>query len=578
MMEFEIRGNIIFNNVLWQSQTLYQMREKFDTFLNQKGINRNMTIALAMDRTPILLISIMCLLNNEIVFLPINKELPSERLEYMLATADVDFIITDGTWIQKRQQNCSVLLFNPEEIDDTSIEAVTYKDARKQELAYLLFTSGSTGKPKAVEVLRSGLINFVQAIMKRIDFPDETRIACCTNEMFDIFFLESVLALHAGMTVVLANEDERKNPRKICRLLLEQRVNVIQMTPSYLQMIHLTDSEYCCLQNMNVIMVGGENFPLVLLEELRSASRAKIYNMYGPTETTIWSLIADLSYSSEVIIGQPISETEVYILNEQEEIVQDGMEGEICISGAGVARGYRNNEEQTKYSFKELVLDKKEIRIYKTGDLGYERSDGNYVCLGRKDTQVKILGHRIELEEIDECVKQISDIKDAVSCVHEDQRGKRIVCFYISDKEKCTDDFRGMLTDKLPSYMMPSVFVRVDDFLYTISSKLDRNAMIRRYYEEVVTRTEKDKVVKNGIEGWVIRILSDLCGFDKKQIDSQTLIESIGMDSLMYIDFIVQVEDKLCVEIDDEYLASDSFSTVGDIIKYFKYLCAVEEE
>ena len=577
MLDFEIRGDIIFKNNLWKSQMICQVQGKFDAFLMKEGINQNMTVGLAMERTPILLISIMSLLNQGILFFPINKEVPPKRLQYMLATADVDCVITDGDWIKEMNLDCPITFFDIEKNDISMDKHINQKE-RKQELAYLLFTSGTTGKPKAVEVLRSGLINFIQAIMKRIEFPEETRIICCTNEMFDIFFLESVLALHTGMTVVLADENERKNPKKICNLLLEQKVNALQMTPSFLQMIHIVDREYCCLKNMDVIMVGGETFPVLLLERLKSLSRARIYNMYGPTETTIWSLVADLSNSTEIVIGQPIAKTEVFIINDQEEIVQEGVEGEICIAGAGLARGYRNNGEQTDVSFKCLSLGGKKIRVYKTGDIGYKRLDGNYVCLGRKDTQVKILGHRIELEEIEQCVREISYIEDAESCVYDDQNVKKIICFYLSDEVPCIEDIREKLADKLPSYMFPATFVKVDNFIYTVSSKLDRNAMLHRYFETLKGKTEKEKVKKNDVEGWVKQSLSIFCGLEEERIMPRTSIESLGMDSLMYINFIVQSEDELKIEVDDEYLASDSFSTVGDIIEYFCKLCGSEIE
>lgn len=574
-MNFEIHGNVVYKSVLWRTEELCQLKRKFDFFLHKEKIHVTFTVALAMERTPILLIAIMSLLDQGIVFLPIDKELPPERLQYMLKTAEVDYIITDGKWIQKRMVNCPVLFFDPQKIE-IQPEAVTGRAAISQDLAYLLYTSGTTGRPKAVEVRREGLLNFIQAILEEIDFPDETRIACCTSEMFDIFFLESVLALCAGMTVVLANEDERKNPRMVCKLLLDENVNVIQMTPSYLQMIQSVDPEYHCLRRMKVIMVGGESFPLLLLEKLKAATNAKIYNMYGPTETTIWSLIADLTNCQEVVIGHPVRETAVYILSENEETVEEGEVGEICISGMGVARGYRNHEEQTQKSFKTLMFGKRAIRIYKTGDLGYKRSDGNYICLGRKDNQIKILGHRIELEEIDECMKQISYINNAVSCLKEDVHGKKIICFYIAEEEKFEEDLRKDLADKLPAYMLPANFVKVEDFMYTISSKIDRNAMVHRYCEEYVEEPEKNLDKKSGSGEWVIRCLGNCLETNKRDIGFDTPIETLGIDSLTYINFIVQAEEELDIEIDDEYLASGSFSAVGDIIKYFDQLRGME--
>lgn len=570
-MDFAIHGNIVYNNVLWETEELCRLKKKFDVFLQRENIHTTSTIALAMERTPRLLTAVMSLLDQGVVFLPIDRELPAERLQYMLDTAEIDYIITDGEWIQERKVECPVLFFDQTDLEIPP-EPVTGIPAGRQELAYLLFTSGTTGRPKAVEVRREGLLNFISAMLERIDFPAESRIACCTSEMFDIFFLESVLALCTGMTVVLADQDERKNPRMVCKLLQDEDVNVIQMTPSYLQMIQSVDPEYHCLEKMAVIMVGGESFPLLLLEKLRAVTKARIYNMYGPTETTIWSLVADLTNSREVVIGQPVSGTEVLILSENEQIVEAGQVGEICISGRGLARGYRNNEEQTQKSFKTLQYGEQVARIYKTGDLGCKKSDGNYTCLGRKDNQIKILGHRIELEEIDECMKQISYITNAVSCLKEDTHGKKIICFYTAVEERAGDDLRKALGDKLPSYMLPARFVKVDDFLYTISAKIDRSEMVHRYCKEYDEESENRQDKKCGSRQWVIQCFGGLLETEKGNIQDHTPIETLGIDSLTYINFIVQAEEELGIEIDDEYLASGSFSTVGDIIQYFDHL------
>lgn len=565
-MDFALNGNVFFHNKEWTTSELRELSSKLVTFLQLNHVTEKSVVALAMERTPMLLVSVITLLNEKILFLPISEELPTERLEYMLNNARVDVILTDTRWVSDRNMKYPILFFDKNEVNVRKKEK---KYLAKQDLAYILFTSGSTGKPKGVEVYRSGLNNFLYAISERIEFPNNVRIACFTSEMFDIFFLESVFAMHNGMTIILADREERNNPKKMGDLIRDNNVNVIQMTPTSLEMLQVVDKNFECLHNACTIMVGGEKFSTSLLKKLQCQTFAKIYNMYGPTENTIWSTIADLTTRNEITIGTPVLNTEVYILDQEEKRLDYYEEGEICIAGKGLAKGYRNNSKQTENSFINIFLDGEYKRVYKTGDLGYQKENGEFVCLGRRDLQIKVRGHRIELEEIEENLVTMDIIDKAVTSIYEDEYGKKIICFYTSKQELEENDLRQFLAKRLPQYMIPSRFIKVNSFEYTASKKIDRKKMIQNFINKIQcdnAYNELSSQVKCSQR--IHRILNEILGRNNLRIELNSTFDGLGMDSLMYINFIARIEEEFQIEIDDQLLTQEATLTLGDIIAY----------
>lgn len=565
-MDFALNGNVFFHNKEWTTSELRELSSKLSTFLQLNHVTENSVLALAMERTPMLLVSVITLLNENILFLPISEELPTERLEYMLNNAQVDAILTDTRWVSDRNMKYPILFFDKNEVNVRKIEK---KHLAKQDLAYILFTSGSTGKPKGVEVYRNGLINFLYAISERIEFPNNVRIACFTSEMFDIFFLESVFAMHNGMTIILADREERNNPKKMVDLIRENNVNVIQMTPTSLEMLQVIDKNFECLHTVCTIMVGGEKFPAALLKKLQCQTLAKIYNMYGPTETTIWSIIADLTTRNEITIGTPVLNTEVYILDQEQKRLDYYEEGEICIAGKGLAKGYRNNNKQTENSFINIFLDGEYKRVYKTGDLGYQKENGEFVCLGRSDLQIKVRGHRIELEEIEENLVTMDVIDKAVTSIYEDEYGKKIICFYTSKQELEENVLRQFLAKRLPQYMIPSRFIKVNSFEYTASKKIDRKKMIQNFMNKIqCDNTYSELLPQVKCNQIIHRILNEILGTNNLKIELNSTFDELGMDSLMYINFIVRIEEEFQIEIDDQLLTQEATLTLDDIIAH----------
>lgn len=560
-MCFQINGKVIFHGEETGREKLLQQKQELKRWLLRQSIEKDEVVALLMNRTPKLFTLMFACLELGIPFLPIDIKTPVERMHRMLTVAKVNRLFSD---IVTGNEYCGrkVLALEVEPQDRNSDEEEQFSN--KSEIAYMLFTSGTTGIPKAVEVCRAGLQNFIKAIPEAVSFPQNTRIACFTNQTFDIFFLESIMALHLGMTVVLADEAERSNPRRMKEMIRQFGINAIQMTPSALMMLQMVDESFSCLREVEVFMVGGEAFPNGLLKRLQQIGKGRIYNMYGPTETTIWSSVADLTNSDEIHIGKAIKNTEIFVVNENLKSVPEGVEGEIIIAGDGLARGYCNDREKTECMFICYEQDGRKIRAYRTGDLGYYDSQGILYCCGRKDDQVKIMGHRIELGDVEESIKRIKGIQNAMVAASGEEI-KRLLCFYIADKDMNESKLSGNARMYLPEYMVPTKWIRVAEFIYTSSNKADRRAMLCQYAEE-----EQNNASAGKSEEDEEKRISEYFQSKGKKFAMDKKTAELLPDSLEYINFIVFAEEQFDVEFEDSMLNQGFFEDFRDLYAFIK--------
>lgn len=538
--------DIIFENRKYEGNDYKDILKKYDYPWSE--IN---CVALIMKRSPELLFLIYHLFENKIAFIPIDPNYPVNRIEYILGDSAPDVALSD------------------------IIKNYNYNKTTKNHLteaAYILYTSGSTGNPKGVEVTREGLLNFSESISEIIDFSPGKRIACLTTISFDIFFLESIIAMQKGLTVVLANEDEQYNPKLMAKFIQNNAIEMIQMTPSKMQLLLNHDKELSCLKNVREIMIGGEPFPFSLLRTLQEKTTAKIYNMYGPTETTIWSTISDLTRKDRIDIGFPIKNTEIYIVDESASILSDGQVGEICIAGKGLAKGYVGKEELTKEKFIYLP-QKPDIKVYRTGDLGRYLPDGNLDYLGRVDNQVKIHGHRIELEEIEKNINQFEGIKQSIVIVMEiGETDKILAAFYTSDSDIHSKDIINYLSAQLPSYMIPAIYKRLEGFIQTDNGKIDRKKVLEciEIKPDPASRDlTLNNIALNEIQKKIMSIIeTNLETKITHEISLDTSLLSIGIDSITFIKMVVALEGEFHFEFDDEMLLITKFPIVKSMVEY----------
>lgn len=530
-------------------------------------------IAIMLGRNKLLLDAITFSFLQGITYIPINPDLPDERIAAILEESKPDAVITTNEY-KDRTHNCKTIVINDDETID--FEGNDPDD----EIAYIMYTSGSTGRPKGVMVRRESVYNFMDGVSEIIDFSEGRSIACLTNVSFDIFFLESVMPLLKGMKVYLATEEEQNNPKAIASLIENSQVDMLQMTPSRMQLLLNYDKDLSCLKNVKDIMIGGEAFPEKLLHTLQEKTNANIYNMYGPTETTIWSTISDLTNKDTVDIGKPIKDTRVYIVDHNLHIVPNGEIGEICIAGKGLAKGYVNNEELTKEKFCPLPEKTEEI-IYRTGDLGRVLPSGDLICLGRTDSQVKIRGHRIELGEIEFFINQVDGIIQAVTTVAEKSENEKIIeTYYTCSKPITHEQISEYLSKKVPAYMIPAKYYEVDSFELTPNGKIDRNNLQSPIVKTLYNNSSSVPSVQNNSKAFetIAATLSESLEIPVESIRFDAPLSELDLDSINFVKLVIILEMEFNFEFDDDKLLISEFPTVQSLVEYVdeKYKCSQE--
>ncbi|HLP46163.1 MAG TPA: amino acid adenylation domain-containing protein, partial [Candidatus Kapabacteria bacterium] len=466
---------------------LNELSNRLAVLLIEKGVLPGTIIGIMMGRSMEMIIGIMGILKSGGAYLPIDPDYPQERIDFMLKDSGAGLLVTandkeDEKVIRKEDEKNIEIVFLDSfySFSFPTSYLPNILTSHPFNLAYVIYTSGSTGKPKGVMIEHAAVQNFIEGMMKCIDFKPGKRILALTTISFDIFGLEVLLPLCKGLEIVMADEEQQRDIRLLKQLILNSGVDMLQATPTRMQMLVESEAENSSLGNLKEIMVGGETFPIKLKSDLAQLTTANIYNMYGPSETTIWSTIKKLSGKENITIGKPIINTQIYILNKYLKIQPVGIPGEMYIGGDGVAKGYLNRPELTAEKFdRDLWIDKIFAGVfYCTGDLARWLEDGNIEFLGRIDQQVKLRGFRIELGEIENLLLKHDRVKDAVVSLREDNSGDKYLCAYIvSDKEYKISELREFLAKELPDYMMPAHFIPMEQLPLTPGGKTDRRAL-----------------------------------------------------------------------------------------------------
>lgn len=461
-----------------QEITYSELIEQIDNyfhFLMKSGVKRNEVVGVLMDRSPKMIAVVLGILKCGCAYLPLDKSNPAERLNYMINDSQIRFMIVNGEISEKIEFDGFLLdadevwnkkeLINDDEIVDYDIH----------DLMYMIYTSGSTGKPKAVCIEHRSVYNFMISIKKELPYND-VNMLCITSISFDIFGLEVYLPLMYGHKVVIGDEVAQINPDMLAEIIEEKSINMIQMTPSRMKMLLSSAKAKMVLSKVKTIILGGEALSQDIVTEIQQVTNARIFNVYGPTETTIWSSIYEVKSADRICIGKPIGNNSFYILDDNNNLVPNGIPGELAIGGDGLARGYYNCEDITNEKFIDNVFEHTG-KIYKTGDIVVRDNDGNFSYIERKDFQLKMHGFRIELGEIEICFKKEMYCQDVVVIPIEKDNEKVLVAYYVNNKTLDYDEVINKISQKLPYYMLPSYIVKIDKIPVNVNGKVDRSAL-----------------------------------------------------------------------------------------------------
>lgn len=463
-----------------ESMTYRELNEKANQlarFIRDKGIGCEKIVGIMTRRSFEMIIGIMAVLKAGGAYIPIDPDYPLDRIQYMLEDSRAEVLLTNNNLACRLSFKGDIIDIENKDIYRERELSNLQRVSKPENLAYIIYTSGSTGKPKGILIEHRSVVNFINGISVGIAFEQGNAILALTTISFDIFMLETLLPLSKGLKVVIADELQQLDSKLLAAVIEENKVEILQATPSRIQLMISGAHNSSVFKGLKVIMIGGEAFPPNLLTELKKLTAAKIYNMYGPTETTIWSTLGEQTNASKIDIGRPIANTRVYITDNENNLKPIGIAGNLCIAGDGVARGYLNLMELTEEKFVQDPFYKNE-KMYKTGDVARFLPDGRLEFIGRSDNQVKIRGYRIELGEIEALLRDYPGIKEAVIAAKSEQNGnKYLAVYYTAAGEIAVTELRESLAKSLPDYMVPEAYVFMEKLPMTVNGKLDRNAL-----------------------------------------------------------------------------------------------------
>jgi len=472
-------------------------------------------------------------------YVPLDPSYPQERLAWMLEDSQVRVLLTqsalrDGLPEHQADVLCLDEWGGFEQQLPENLGLVLKLDS----LAYVLFTSGSTGRPKGVMIEHQALHNFLHDMQLRLQPEPQSYLLAVTTLSFDIAGLELYLPLITGAGIVLTDKETISDGEQLQILLEKHNVCLMQATPATWKL--LLDSGWSQKQALT-ILCGGEALAINLAQALLKQSH-QLWNVYGPTETTIWSSAHNVTQYQEQpnLIGKPLSNTRVYLIDTQNYSVPIGIAGELCIAGDGLARGYLNRPDLTTEKFIELEIFGKTERVYKTGDLARWLPDGNLEYLGRIDHQVKLRGFRIELGEIEAVLTQQAMVKDAAVILHEKEGNKALAAYVVLNNDTAEiSELREALRAQLPDYMIPSYFTVLEKLPLTPNGKIDRKALPEPEQNQLVS---SDATPRNHTELQLMQIWQKVLNIQTISIHDNFF--ELGGHSLLAVQLMSHIQQQ----------------------------------
>ena len=555
---------LIFEDQKITYQELNERSNFLARMLREKGVTRESIVAICVHRSIEMMVGILAILKAGGAYLPLEPNYPDNRIQQILESSKALMILSDDSTHSRVCHGTAMNIHSFKNQRVTNLNGVN----QPGDLAYVIYTSGTTGEPKGVMIEHTSVVNFIYAVSKIMNFSEGVRVLSSTTLCFDIFVFEVFTSLLKGATLVLANEAEQKVPRLTCELIEKQGVNIMLTTPSKMRLLLSEKDLLHKLHSLREIMVGGEAFPPDLLKKIRAfLPLTKVINGYGPTETTVGVAFKELGEDGRITVGKPITNTQFYILDKNQNPVPIGISGELYIGGACLARGYLNRRDLTKEKFIDNPFTQGEL-LYQTGDIARWYPEGEVEIIGRVDRQVKINGYRIELEEIQKQLLNIAGIKDA-TVIDRMIDNRRVLCAYLaSDKKMSAKHIRRELAKYLPTYMIPLYYIRVEGIPMNNNGKINYSQLPEPQRE---VRPASLKKPVNQIEKDLIILWQSVLNREIPSINDS--LYEMGGDSLSIITITSRIYTQYGIEI-----PMNDFYKVDTISKMSKYILKHQSE
>ncbi|MGS0628475.1 MULTISPECIES: non-ribosomal peptide synthetase [Photorhabdus] len=539
---------LIFSGEKLSYAELNRQANQLAHYLIMRGVVPDSRVALCVEQSLAMVIGLLAILKAGGSYVPLDPDYPPERLSYILADAKPVLVLHDiaggaalKNYFETANNNLDIDSLS---LTDLSQENPDVAELTTHHLAYVIYTSGSTGQPKGVMVEQGNVVNFLLTMTDKLLFSKQEKVLFSTTISFDIVAVEIYLPLINGAAVFIAPKKLFLNKEALIKTITDNQITMIQATPSTYNLV--VDEEHAAFKGVK-ILCGGEIMPTSLVGKL-SENSSDIWNLYGPTETAVWSTIYHLGNEksdrgSSVSIGKPVANTRIYLLDNQQQPVPLGAIGEMYIGGVGVTRGYLNRAELTAERFLADPFNPQPgSRMYRTGDLVRYARDGNIEYIGRNDFQVKIRGFRIELGEIETRINMHPSVLESIVVTTKGERGnKGLVAYIVISPElsatQVSKTLRDYLLSSLPEYMVPAAFVVLANFPLTPNGKLDRKALpapnISDYHRQAYEAPQGEK------EALLTGIWAELLGLER--ISRHDNFFTLGGNSWLVVQLIGQL-------------------------------------
>ncbi|ODU23940.1 MAG: hypothetical protein ABS95_02795 [Verrucomicrobia bacterium SCN 57-15] len=460
---------VVFGNDKLTYHELNERAKRLARRLTESNAGPDVLVGIYMERSLELIVGLLAILKSGAAYVPLDPAFPGERLAQMISNAALPIILTQQQLVGSLPASTAkVLVCDTGGAQDTENLSVPVSG---ENLAYVIYTSGSTGKPKGVQIAHRSVMNVLTSIARTCNITAQDNLLAVTTISFDIAALELFLPLIDGGTVTLASREQASDGTQLSALLESSAAMLMQATPATWRL--LIEAGWQGKRNLKALC-GGEALTRKLADDLLVRA-AEVWNMYGPTETTIWSSVSKVLPDAPISIGRPLANTQIYILDRNLQSAPVGVVGELHIGGDGLAREYLKRPDLTERLFIENPFGKPESRLYKTGDLARYLPDGTIECLGRVDRQVKVRGFRIELGEIEAVLRQHCGIREVLVAAHDNGFGEKRLSAYLVARNGtlAMTEMRAYLESKLPLYMIPAHFIALNEFPLTPNGKID---------------------------------------------------------------------------------------------------------
>jgi amino acid adenylation domain-containing protein len=461
----------------YQSLTYQQLNQKANQLahylIQNHQIQPDTLIGICVERSLEMIIGVLGILKAGGAYVPIDPNYPQERIEFMLGDSGISVLLTQSFLLDQLSLNelkHQVICLDKETFA-SELTDNPHPQSTPDNLAYIIYTSGSTGRPKGVMIEHGGLVNLTLAIDKALQIKPQSRLLQFASFSFDASIWEIATALAAGACLYLAKKETLLPSQVLVNFLANHKISHITLPPSVLSLL-----PQATLPDCQTIVVAGEACSTELVAQWASGRR--LFNGYGPTESTVCASIALChSHGKKPPIGQPLPNIRIYILDAYNQPLPPGIPGQLCIAGVGLARGYLNRTDLTAEKFIKIELFGKIERIYKTGDLARWGDDGNLEYLGRIDDQIKLRGFRIEIGEIESILLQYPSVKEAIVTLYKTESNQSLIAYVTGINNDLSIPLKNHLKSHLPDYMIPAQIIILDKLPLTPNGKIDRKAL-----------------------------------------------------------------------------------------------------